>query len=191
MRKGSKRNDWTTEEVRYLAEHAGKVPRREICRHLRRSAKSVRRKAESMRISLRVPVWRLHWCDECATWRTRLNAQGRCPVCQKRANVEAEAARCADELAAMTPGQRRSFEAAETRRGRVKPHSPRPRRKPSDGTGPFAASRSEQEWLAAVEAWELERLAKRYDAEKQRLKRMRAVRGTNPRKKSETNGALH
>lgn len=183
MRKGSKRRDWTTEEVRYLAEHAGRVPRREICRALKRSAKSVRRKAESLRISLRVPVWRMEWCDECATWRTSVNAQGRCPVCQKRANVEAENARCSDELAAMTPAQRRSFEAADSRRGGVKPPGRMPRRRRTDGMGLFAASRAEQEWLAAVEAWELERLTREYDASKQRLKRMRQARGTNPRKK--------
>ena len=194
MRKGSTRRDWTTAEVRFLAESAGRVPRREICRRLKRSAKSVRRKAESMGLSLRVPAWSLVWCDECATWRTRLNAQGRCPVCQKRANIAAEAARCAYERAAMTPGQRRTFDEAEARRGRVKPHPRMPRRTGADGMGPFAASRAEQEWLAAMEAWQLERLTLEYDAEKQRLKRMREARGTNPRKKPyirETNGASH
>lgn len=184
MRKGSTARPWTTEEVRYLAEHAGKVPRREICRALKRSANSVWQKAGSLRISLRVPVWRMEWCDECATWRTRLNDRGRCPVCQKRANIEAERARCAEEYAAMTPGQRRAFDDSESRRGRMKPHQRMPRRRRADGTGPFTADRAEQEWLAAMEAWQLERLTLEYDAEKQRLKRMRAVRGTNPRKKA-------
>lgn len=184
MRKGSKRRDWSTAEVRYLLEHAGKVPRREISRALRRSAKSVRRKAESMGVSLRVPKWGMVWCDECAAWRTRTNAQGRCPVCQKRANIEAEAARCAEEYAAMTPDQRRAFDDSESRRGRVKPRPRMPRRRLPRGAGPAAEARAEQEWLAAVEAWQLERLTLEYDAEKQRLKRMRAVRGTNPRKKS-------
>lgn len=183
MRKGSAARPWTTSEARYLATHAGRVPRREICRTLRRSSMSVKKKAARLGLSLRVPAWKMQWCDECATWRTRLNAQGRCPVCQKRANVAAEESRCADEMAAMTPGQRRSFEAAETRRGRVKPHAPTPKRRREDGMGPFAASKAEQEWLAAVEAWELERLAKEYDASKQRLRRMREARGTNPRKK--------
>lgn len=184
MRKGSAARPWTTEEVRYLAEHAGKIPRREICRALRRSSMSVKKKAGSLGLSLRVPIWGMEWCPVCATWRTGINARGLCPVCQKRANIEAEEARCAEELAAMDPAQRASFEAAEGRRGSAKPPGRMPRRRRTDGMGLFAASKAEQEWLAAMEAWQLERLQREYDAAKQRLRRIRRVRGTNPRKKT-------
>ncbi len=49
MRKGARRNDWTCSELAYLREMAGVASRRDICRHLRRSAKSVQRKADRLR----------------------------------------------------------------------------------------------------------------------------------------------
>lgn len=100
-RKGATERPWTCSEVEWLRENAGKRTRRDICRELRRSRMSVQKKAARLGLSLRVRKWRLAWCDECATWRTRLNASGRCRVCQLRANAEKEAARCAEEYAAM------------------------------------------------------------------------------------------
>lgn len=39
--------EWTTGELAYLREAAGRVPLREIQLHLRRSAESVRKQAQS------------------------------------------------------------------------------------------------------------------------------------------------
>lgn len=174
MRRGSKTRPWTCSEVERLGALAGKATRREICRELRRSRMSVQKKAARLGLSLRVRKWRLVWCVECATWRTRLNASGRCRVCQLRANAEKEAARCADEYAAMTPQQRAAFDAQDARRGPVK----RRPKVPSVGI-------DEQEHLERVEAWEAEWWQRVYDAEKSRLRRLRKANGTNPRKKSE------
>lgn len=163
---------WTTSEVARLREMAGEADRREICRELKRSRMSVQKKAAREGLSLRVRPWTLEWCVECATWRTRVNASGRCPVCQARANIDAELARCAAEYAAMSAGQRAAFDAVESRRG---PSKRRPKRPSPTG--------DEQADAAAVEEWEMEFLRRRYDAEKSRLRRMRKMRGTNPRKK--------
>ena len=70
MRKGARRVDWTTDEVRELVRLAGKVPKREICRRLKRSAKSVERKAarlraEGVRIDLRSFVSAMSICPSC------------------------------------------------------------------------------------------------------------------------------
>lgn len=72
--------EWTTSELAYLREAAGRVPLREIQLHLRRSAESVRKQAQSQGLSLRVPAWRMEWCDECATWRMRLRKNALCGV---------------------------------------------------------------------------------------------------------------
>ena len=50
MRKGGRRNDWKVADERYLIENAGRIPRREICQHLRRSNESVKQKAKALRM---------------------------------------------------------------------------------------------------------------------------------------------
>lgn len=50
--------EWTTREIAYLRESAGRVPLREIQLHLRRSAESVRWQAKRLGLSVRVPAWR-------------------------------------------------------------------------------------------------------------------------------------
>lgn len=177
MRRGSKTRPWTCSEVERLRELAGRADRREICRELRRSRMSVQKKAAREGLSLRVRPWRLVWCDECATWRTRLNASGRCRVCQLRANLEKESARCAAEYSAMTAEQRAAFDAQDARRGPVKRRPKRPVR-----------GADEQDHLERVEEWEAEYWQRAYDAEKSRLRRLRRARGSRPTKKAKTNG---
>lgn len=167
--------EWTTSELAYLREAAGRVPLREIQLHLRRSAESVRKQAQSQGLSLRVPAWRMEWCDECATWRTRIQANGRCKVCQARANIEREEGRIADALRGLPLEWRLAFERGESKKGRQKAMGPPPVRKvPKDAT-PYERSRAEQEYLAAMERWQAERLQLRYDAAKQRLKDIKAI----------------
>lgn len=162
--------EWTTSELAYLREAAGRVPLREIQLHLRRSAESVRKQAQSQGLSLRVPAWRMEWCDECATWRMRLRKNGRCGVCQLRANIQREEERIAEALRSLPMERRLAFERGEAKKGRQKASAPPPvKRVPSDAT-PYERSRAEQEYLAAMERWQAERLQLRYDAAKQRLK---------------------
>jgi hypothetical protein len=167
--------EWTTSELAYLREAAGRVPLREIQLHLRRSAESVRKQAQSQGLSLRVPAWRMEWCDECATWRMRLRKNGRCGVCQLRANIQREEERIAEALRSLPMERRLAFERGEAKKGRQKASAPPPvKRVPSDAT-PYERSRAEQEYLAAMERWQAERLQLRYDAAKQRLKDIKAI----------------
>lgn len=168
--------EWTTREIAYLRESAGRVPLREIQLHLRRSAESVRKQAQSQGLSLRVPAWRMEWCDECATWRTRLRKNGRCGVCQLRANIEREEGRIADALRGLPLERRLAFERGESKKGRQKAMGPPPvrQRVPRDAT-PYQRSRAEQDYLAAMERWQWERLQMRYDAQRQRLKDIKHI----------------
>lgn len=140
--------------------------------------------AKRLGLSLRVPVWGLAWCDECASWRTGVSERtGRCRVCEMRERLAGREAACAEAMAAMTPEQRAVYAESESRRETRKP-PPRPRRPRTDGMGLFAAAKAEREWFEAVEAWEHRRLKLPYDAAKTRLRRMREATGTNPRKNS-------
>lgn len=181
-RKGSAQRPWTTADVRYLAEHAGRIPRRDICLALKRSSMAVYKMAKRLGLSLRVPVRGLVWCDECASWRTWVSERtGSCRVCQMRERLAGREAACAEALAAMTPEQRAVYAESEAKRS-TRRHAPRPQRRRTDDMGLFEAARAEREWFAAVEEWEYRRLKLPYDAAKTRLRRMREVTGSNPRK---------
>lgn len=124
------------------------------------------------------------WCDCCATWRTSVSADtGACRVCRMRERLEGREDACAEALEAMTAEQRATYEESESLRGRRKPYPPRPKKPPTDGMTPAKAAKVEDAHLAALEAWELERVRLDYDAAKTRLRRMREKAGTNPRKK--------
>lgn len=183
-RRGEAQRPWTTEEIRYLAEHAGRAPLREICRHLKRPQGAVKMRAKRLGLSLRVPVWGLVWCDECATWRTSVSERtGRCRVCEMRHRTEGREAACADALASMTSEQRALYASTESRRGTRKKPAPKPRRPDTRSMGWFEAVKAERAWHAAVEEWEFGRAKLPYDAAKTRLRRMREAIGANPRKK--------
>lgn len=69
--------EWTTREIAYLRESAGRVPLREIQLHLRRSAESVRKQAQSQGLSLRVPAYRrLGWSKWHVYGASRLHGLG-------------------------------------------------------------------------------------------------------------------
>lgn len=181
--RGGRQRPWTARERRYLAEHAGAAPLRDLCSALGRSEHSVRHAAARLGLSLRVPAWGLAWCDECACWRSAVDeATGRCPVCEMRERIAGREAACAAELALMDPAQRAAYGECEARRGRRKRPDPPPPRPDVRGMGAAEAARAERRWHLAEERWELAALRLDYDAAKTRLKRMREKTGRNPRK---------
>lgn len=186
MRKGSRRLDWTTEELETLRDAAGKLPRREICRMLKRSRKSVERMAEKHRLSLRCYRPKLVWCDECASWRSYLNKRtGKCRVCSMQDRLAGREWACAEALESMTPEQRTVYEESESlRQTRRPPAWPKPRKRESCPVSLYERAKAEEDHFRAIEQWEYRRLELPYNAAKTRLRRMREVTGTNPRKKS-------
>ena len=181
-RKGSAQRPWTTDEIETLRGMAGRLPRREICRELKRSRKSVEHAAARLGLSLRCYVPRLVWCDECATYRSRLDADGRCRVCAMRERLAGREAACAEALAAMTPEQRAVYAESESKRA-TRRFPPRPQKRACCVVSSYQRDKAEADHLLAIEEWEYRRLKLPYDAAKTRLRRMREVTGTNPRKK--------
>lgn len=182
-RKGSAQRPWTTDEIDRLRDMAGRLPRRDICRELKRSSGAVKMAAKRLGLSLRCCRTRLVWCDECAGWRSAVDKNGRCRVCRMREQLAGREAACVEVYASMTPRQRAAYDDQETKRG-TRPSSlgPRPKRRESCPVSRYERDKAETAYLLALEEWEHRRLLLPYNAAKTRLKRMREVLGTNPRK---------
>lgn len=184
--RGSAQEPWTTEELVLLRQMAGRLPAARIARVLGRTDGAVRKAAERMGLSLRCCRARLVWCAECASWRSEVDPRtGRCRVCRMREQLAGREAACVEEYAAMTHAQRAAYDAQEARRG-TRPSSlgPRPAKRASCPVSRFERDRAESAYLLDLEEWEYRRALLPYNAAKTRLRRMREVTGTNPRKKN-------
>jgi len=193
MRKGSRRVDWTTEDERYLLDHAGIEPKRSICFHLKRSGKAVEMKARELRargypVSLRTQRPLTAICPRCSQARSRegdwQERTGFCEVCRMQASYEDALRRQAEAYEALTPEQRWEYDRSQAATGRST-LPPRPRAPQTIGMDPRAARRAEELHALEVEEWEKARLRRLTNAAKQRTKRMREKSGTNPRKNGE------
>lgn len=186
-RKGAAQRPWTTDEIAYLIGAAGRIPRRDICRELRRGKRSVESMVRELRlhgvdVTLRCFRPRLVWCDECASWRTCLDARtGKCRVCTMRDRLAGREDACAEALASMDPAARAVYEKSEAKR-MTRKIPQRPVKRESCPVSRYEREKADDAYLRAMEQWEWQCLKLRYDAAKTRLRRMREVTGTNPRK---------
>lgn len=184
MRKGARRNDWSTKDLRYLRDNAGVLSIREICKHLKRSRVSVEQQAKHMHLSLRCFKRHMQWCPVCATWRSSISDRtGQCRVCAKRKMYEDGETRVSQALANLTLGQRIEYDEQEARRG-TRRFPKRPTKQVVSPTNRYKYAKAEESYLIELEAWEIKCLDLRIDANKSRLKRIRKKLGTNPRKNS-------
>ena len=196
MRKGAKRVEWTTEEVRYLLEHAGIDSKRSICRHLRRSHESVKQKAKQLRaegydISLRVYQTLTVICPKCSQARSKegrwTGRTGFCEVCRMRDSYQEALWRQAEAYADLTPEQRQEYDRTQPQTGRSN-LPPRPKMPQTIGMSPQRARRVSELHAIEVEQWEKRCLTMLTNAVKKRTQHIREKAGTNPRKKKvETN----
>lgn len=121
-RKGAKQISWTTEEDRYLIENAGKVPRREICRRLKRSRSAVYARVRDLKrqghnIGLRVCKSAEEVCPSCGNASTLMGKDGICEPCRRRDQLAAINARIADLWPLLTQEQRDRYEEADAETG--------------------------------------------------------------------------
>lgn len=190
MRKGEKRVEWTTEEVRYLLEHAGVDSKRSICRHLRKSGESVKQMAKRLRadgydLNLRVYRTLTVICPKCSQARSRLgkwqDRTGFCEVCRLRASYEKALYDQAEAYADLTQEQRYRYDREQARTGRSEV-PPRPKMPQTFGMSAPRARRAEELHAIEVERWEVKYLTRLLNAAKKRTQRMRELSGTNPRK---------
>ena len=185
-RKGARQQAWTTEEITQLQDMAGRLSRREICRSLKRTRKSVQCMADRLGLSLRCYQSRLVWCVECASWRSRVSPKtGRCRVCQMREQLRGREDACTQVLEQMSEKQRRTYLDAESlRHTRSTSLEPRPQKRASCPVSMYERAKAEEQYLLDLEEWEYRRVLLPYNAAKKRLQRMREHVGDNPRKKS-------
>ncbi len=176
MRKGARRNDWTCSELAYLREMAGVASRRDICRHLRRSAKSVQRKADRLRaegedISLRCHRRQLVTCPACGrlSWTAR-GKEGICEPCRRRDQLAAVHGRIADLLAMLPPSEREVYERTEAEVGSS--WDAMPRACPAKGAGRYAAARAAEAREVEVEQWMVRNLKRQVKAAQKRKERI-------------------
>lgn len=175
MRRGERLRPWSVSDVRWLVESAGMMPLRDICRHLGRSDQSVRSRAALLRRSgVDVPPLRYHrstlvWCDHCATWRTRVDDMGMCPVCAMRSRLAA-ARGVEDGIVAALPDADRARRRVHTHGSRI---DPRPRAPDTSGMSAVRAARAEDDHCRRVEAWEIANIRRELKATWRRIERMR------------------
>ena len=179
MRKGEKLRPWTVSDERYLRESAGKVPRREICRHLRRSYDATRAHASRMGLSLRYYEPRTSRCPRCGSMRHRFELSGElkgvCKVCSRRELIR----RCEEETAraldAMPPAMRAELLKNEQLVQSSVPPKPSP---PSyEGLSPYMEAKARDEHAIALAEWEEAALNRKLKAKRRRVERMRKAIG--------------
>lgn len=184
MRKGARRIDWSTKDLKYLRDNAGIIPMRQICKHLKRSKNSVDWMARHIGVSLRCYKRKMSWCPVCATWRSTLSDKtGMCRVCSKKKMLEDGEMRVSQELEKLTLEQRAEYNDQEVHR-RTRRIPPKPIKLKVDPKNHYKYAKEEERYLREIEAWEIKCLDLRIDANKTRLKRIRQKSGSNPRKNS-------
>ena len=186
MRLGASRRDWSCREVRALIQWAGVVPKRELCRRLRRSGKAVERKAAWLRergvaVDLRCHRSGLGLCPACGCRRATVGRHGICEPCRRARQLEAIEGRAAELLAGLPEAERRRYEETEAERG-GRLVEPMPLRRDTRGLSRYEADRAEDEWDRAMEAWQTRRLKRLIKAAQKRKERIA--------KKAKTNGGF-
>ncbi len=174
-RKGAHQREWTTREVAYLAESAGRVPRREICRRLKRSSNSVFQKAKELRsqgvpVSLRCYRPTLEACPACGCMRSTLGRQGICEVCRKRRQLEAIHARISELLHRLPFEERETY--AETEAEVESVPDPMPEFPKVKGVSRYQACRIKEQHDREMEAWQVRTLTRQVKAAQKRKERI-------------------
>ena len=177
MRMGGERIDWTMDDVAYLVENAGRVPLREICRHLRRSSESVRHMARRLRgqgypVSLRHFEPRTTICPSCGRSSATAREVGICRPCQLRRQLASIEAQTADLMARLPPEARATYEQTEAETG-ARTREPRPQAPRLDATATYyQRMRAAEAHDIALEQWETRRMEREVKAAQKRKERI-------------------
>lgn len=157
---------WSTKDVRWLIENAGKMPRHELATRLGRTERAV----EGMALRLAkggVPVSlryreppRTLACSSCGRQSASAWVTGTCSPCRLRRRIAAVEGQTAELLARLPPSERATYEESEVQRASRTP--PRPVRGRSD----------EDAYQRALERWEEECLTRRLRAAQKRKERI-------------------
>lgn len=169
-------SEWRTSEVAYLLDNAGRIPRREICKHLRRSTESVRSMAKHLRaegidISLRCYVPRVMICPSCGCSRTTLGNSGICEPCERREQLATIHGRIAELLALLPPDLRAVYEQTEAETESRIDARPKARALAPEASY-YRRMKAAEDHDRAVEAWTVENLKREIKAAQKRKERI-------------------
>lgn len=175
MRKGARRNDWTVDEVRYLTENAGRIPKREICQYLRRSGKSVECKAAWLRarghaVDLRHHKSVLYPCPSCGCLSGHLGRQGICEPCRRREQLAIIHARIADLFPLLPREERDKYEKREAET--QSKWDPMPKAPSTQGLSYYAKAKAQEAHVLAIERWAAANLLREIKAAQKRKERI-------------------
>ena len=174
--------DWTVSEERWLIEHAGRIPKREICEHLKRGSRAVEAKARRLRqagvsIQLRHHATKLQTCPSCGCARATCSEIGICEVCRRKARLERVQGAIAVELAKLPASARAVYERTEAEIESRVPGNP-PQLKIDPDAPVHVRDRAIEAHARAVERWEVDRLKRQIRAAQKRKERIAARQKT-------------
>ena len=172
----SKSSEWRTSEVAYLIDNAGRVTRREICKHLRRSAESVRYMAKRLRaegidVSLRCYVPRVEICPACGCRRGTLGKTGICEPCERRGQLATVHGRIAELMALLPPEERETYGDTEAETESSIDPKPKPPAV-SHGSSYYRRMKAEEQHDREVEAWAVRNIKREIKAAQKRKERI-------------------
>ena len=177
MRAGARRNGWRLDEVCYLLQSAGSVPKHEICRKLRRSSKSVERMASRLRaqghaIDLRCYQSKAIICPSCGRSSLTARETGICRPCTLRRRLTATEGQISDLLGRLPADVRAIYEETEAEKGsRAIDPMPRPTTYREPPTL-YQRLRDEEAHDKAMEEWEARRIQRELKAAQKRKERI-------------------
>lgn len=157
-------------------EHAGRIPRREICKNLRRSTESVRYMAKRLRvygtdISLRCYVPQVGICPACGCRRGTLGETGICEVCERREQLATIHGRIAELMLLLPPKEQETYGETEAEtESRIDP-KPKPPTIPP-GASYYRRAKAEEAHDLAVEAWAVKNIKREIKAAQKRKERI-------------------
>lgn len=174
-RKGARQREWTVAELQLLRDNAGKVPRRELSRMLKRGAGSVKQQVYRMRaqgedITLRCFRSRLSTCPACGALRSRMGSEGICEPCRRRRQLAKVHERTSRLLAQLPPEERAVYDDTEAEtESSLDPMPPPP---PLAGLTAYERERALEAREIAVEEWLARNLRRQVKAAQKRKERI-------------------
>lgn len=174
-RKGARQREWTTEELRFLRENAGKIPRRELSRMLKRGARAVESQVYLMRragedVTLRCFHSKLAVCPHCGALRSRMGNEGICEPCRRRRQLAKVHHRISCIMQRLPMEERAVYQDTEAET--ESSHDPMPEPPDTSGMGSYERARAEEAHEIAVEAWLVADLKRQIKAAQKRKERM-------------------
>lgn len=128
------RKEWTQDEVRFLLANAGKLPKRDICKMLKRSSESVQQKLKELRrggwsqvdARLRHYASTMEPCPRCGRLSATIDRTGLCRPCVLDDQLMTIERRVSEMWPLLPPEDRATYAKTEAQRGSAADPLPEP-----------------------------------------------------------------